>query len=198
VPIGEEYTLVLATLYVLGRNPGPVVANLSTTSALRDVVGRFSSSLFLSKIGEVNVTEEMQKQGAVIGGEGNGGVIYPRINFARDSLVGMALVLHLLAETGQTITELLTSIPRFSMIKEKLACPSDKISAVLRMIRSEFAAYPMDLRDGVKVTLPNGWLLVRGSNTEPIIRVIAEAATDAEAQEIVAGVFQKVRASIEA
>jgi phosphomannomutase len=198
VPIGEEYTLVLATLYVLGRNPGPVVANLSTTSALRDVVGRFSSSLFLSKIGEVNVTEEMQKQGAVIGGEGNGGVIYPRINFARDSLVGMALVLHLLAETGQTITELLTSIPRFSMIKEKLACPSDKISAVLRMIRSEFAAYPMDLRDGVKVNLPNGWLLVRGSNTEPIIRVIAEAATDAEAQEIVAGVFQKVRASIEA
>jgi phosphomannomutase len=198
VPIGEEYTLVLATLYVLGRNPGPVVANLSTTSALRDVVGRFSSSLFLSKIGEVNVTEEMQKQGAVIGGEGNGGVIYPRINFARDSLVGMALVLHLLAETGQTITELLTSIPRFSMIKEKLACPSDKISAVLRMIRSEFAAYPMDLRDGVKVNLPNGWLLVRGSNTEPIIRVIAEAATDTEVQEIVARVFQKVRASIEA
>jgi phosphomannomutase len=197
LPIGEEYTLVLATLYVLGRNPGPVVANLSTTSALRDVVGRFNSSLFLSKIGEVNVTEEMQKQGAVIGGEGNGGVIYPRINFARDSLVGMALVLHLLAETGQTITELLKSIPRFSMIKEKLACPSDKIAAVLRMIRNEFAAYPMDLRDGVKVNLPNGWLLVRGSNTEPIIRVIAEAASETEAQEIVAGVFQKVQARVD-
>jgi phosphomannomutase len=197
VAIGEEYTLVLATLYILGRNPGPVVANLSTTSALRDVVGRFNSSLFLSKIGEVNVTEEMQKQGAVIGGEGNGGVIYPRINFARDSLVGMALVLHLLAETGQTITELLKSIPRFSMIKEKLACPSDKIAAVLRMIRNEFAAYPMDLRDGVKVNLPNGWLLVRGSNTEPIIRVIAEAASETEAQEIVAGVFQKVQARVD-
>jgi phosphomannomutase len=84
------------------------------------------------------------------------------------------------------------------MIKEKLACPSDKIAAVLRMIRSEFAAYPMDLRDGVKVNLPNGWLLVRGSNTEPIIRVIAEAATDAEAREIVARVFQKVRTSVEA
>lgn len=197
VPIGEEYTLVLATLYVLARNPGPVVANLSTTSALRDVVSRFNSPLFLSKIGEVNVTEEMQKQGAVIGGEGNGGVIYPRINFARDSLVGMALVLHLLAETGQTITELLNSIPRFSMIKEKLACPSDKISAVLRMIRSEFAAYPMDLRDGVKVNLPNGWLLVRGSNTEPIIRVIAEAASETEAQEIVGSVLQKVQACVD-
>jgi phosphomannomutase len=197
VAIGEEYTLVLATLYVLGRTPGPVVANLSTTSALRDVVGRFDSPLFLSKIGEVNVTEEMQKQGAVIGGEGNGGVIYPRINFARDSLVGMALVLHLLAETGQTITDLLDTIPRFSMIKEKLSCPSDKIAAVLRMIRREFAAYPMDLRDGVKVNLPNGWLLVRGSNTEPIIRVIAEAASDGEAQEIVAGVFQKVRSCVD-
>lgn len=196
VPIGEEYTLALATLYVLGRNPGPVVANLSTTSALQGVVSRFNSQLYLSKIGEVNVTEEMQKQGAVIGGEGNGGVIYPRINFARDSLVGMGLVLHLLAETGQTITELLNSIPRFSMIKEKLACPSNKISAVLKMIRHEFAAYPMDLRDGVKVSLPNGWLLVRGSNTEPIIRVTAESESETTAQEIVAGVFRKVQACI--
>jgi len=196
VAIGEEYTLALATLCVLGRSPGPVVANLSTTSALQEVVSRFSSSLFLSKIGEVNVTEEMQKQGAVIGGEGNGGVIYPRINFARDSLVGMALVLHLMADTGQTITELLDSIPRFTMIKEKLACPSDRISAVLRMIRHEFAAYPMDLRDGVKVTLPNGWLLVRGSNTEPIIRVTAESASESTAREILAGVFKQVQECI--
>src|SRR5712691_3235953 len=102
--IGEDYTLVLATLYVLGKEPGPVVANLSTTSSLQEIVSRFGCPLFLSKIGEVNVTEEMQKQNAVIGGEGNGGVIYPRLNFARDSLVGMALILHLLARTGQTIT----------------------------------------------------------------------------------------------
>ena len=197
LPIGEEYTLVLATLYVLGHNPGPVVANLSTTSALQEIVARFGCQLFLSKIGEVNVTEEMQKQAAVIGGEGNGGVIYPRINFARDSLVGMALVLHLLAETGQTITELLNNIPRFSMIKEKLVCPSDKISAVLRMMRREFAAYPMDLRDGVKVNLPDGWLLVRGSNTEPIIRVIAEATSEGAAREIVASTFQKVQECID-
>src|SRR5207253_5509138 len=107
------------------------------------------------------VTEEMQKRSAVIGGEGNGGVIYPRLNFARDSLVGMALILHLLAETGQTITELINTLPRFALIKEKLVCPSDKISVVLRMLRHEYAAYPMDLRDGVKVILPNGWFLVR-------------------------------------
>src|SRR5438552_742932 len=130
VAIGEEYTLLLATAQVLSKNPGPVVANLSTTSALQDVVRRFGCSLFLSKIGEVNVTEEMQKRSAVIGGEGNGGVIYPHLNFARDSLVGMALILHLLAETGQTITELVKTLPQFTMIKEKLVCPSDRILVV--------------------------------------------------------------------
>ena len=193
VAIGEEYTLLLATLNVLGKNPGPVVANLSTTFALQEVVNRFGCPLFLSKIGEVNVTEEMQKRGAVIGGEGNGGVIYPRINFARDSLVGMALVLHLLTETGQAITELVNSLPRFAMIKEKLVCPSDRISAVLAMLRQEYAVYPTDLGDGVKVSLPNGWFLVRGSNTEPIVRVIAEAEREADARTIIDRVYSQVQ-----
>jgi phosphomannomutase len=197
VAIGEEYTLLLATLRVLGQTPGPVVANLSTTSALHEVVSRFGCSLFLSKIGEVNVTEEMEKQGAVIGGEGNGGVIYPRINFARDSLVGMALIVHLLAETGQTITGLVKTLPRFVMVKEKLLCPSDKISAVLRMFRHEYAAYPMDLRDGVKVSLPEGWFLVRGSNTEPIIRVIVESKSEEDAGKIVDRVYSRVQECID-
>ena len=196
VAIGEEYTLLLATVQVLSKNPGPVVANLSTTSTLQDVVNRFGCPLFLSKIGEVNVTEEMQKRGAVIGGEGNGGVIYPPLNFARDSLVGMALILHLLAETGQTITELVNALPQFTMIKEKLVCPSDKISVMLRMLRQEYAAYPMDLRDGVKVSLPNGWFLVRGSNTEPIVRVIAEAEREADAREIFNRVYSQVQKCI--
>ena len=193
VAIGEEYTLLLATLQVLGKNPGSVVANLSTTSALQALVSRFGCPLFLSKIGEVNVTEEMQKQNAVVGGVGNGGVIYPSLNFARDSLVGMALVLLLLAETGQKNTELIKTLPGFSMIKEKLECRSDKISAVLRIVRHEYAAYPMDLRDGVKVSLPNGWFLVRGSNTEPIIRVIAEAEHDADARTIICSVYSRVQ-----
>ena len=196
-PIGEDYTLLLAALYVLGKEPGPVVANLSSTSALQEVADRFNYPLFLTKIGEVNVTEVMQRESAVIGGEGNGGVIYPRINFARDSLVGMAVVLHLMAETGQSITELVNSLPPFSMIKEKLVCPSQKISSVLRMLRNDYADYPLDVRDGVKVVLPKGWFLVRGSNTEPIIRVIAEAPTETAAREIVRGVFEKVRACIE-
>src|SRR4030095_5509797 len=185
VPIGEDYTLVLATLYVLGRERGPVVANLSTTTALFDVAQKFECPLFLTKIGEVNVTDRMQQENAVIGGEGNGGVIYPRINFARDSLVGMALTLHLLAETGKTVTELMGSFPRYSLVKQKLACPSHRIPAVLRMVRQEFGKFPIDARDGIKVTLPEGWFLVRGSNTEPIIRVVAEATSETKAKEIV-------------
>jgi phosphomannomutase len=185
IPIGEDYTLALATLYVLGREPGPVVANLSTTSAVMDVAERFGCPVFLTKIGEVNVTDAMRQQNAVIGGEGNGGVIYPRINFARDSLVGMALVLHLLAETGKSVTELLDTIPRYTIVKEKVSCGSQRIPVVLRTLRQEFAEFPLDTRDGVKVTTPEGWFLVRGSNTEPIIRVVAEAKSESSAREMI-------------
>jgi phosphomannomutase len=195
-PIGEDYTLVLAVLYVLSKEPGPVVANLSTTTALEDVARRFGCPVFLTKIGEVNVTEVMEREHAVIGGEGNGGVIYPRVNFARDSLVGMALILHLLAQTGKTVTDLLDDIPTYRMVKEKLDCPSSKIAAIIRMIRREYAEYPMDTRDGVKVLLPGGWFLVRGSNTEPIIRVVAEAKSEDQARKIVRSVREKVEACI--
>ena len=188
-PIGEDYTLVLATLYVLGREKGAVVANLSTISALGDVANKFGCPVFLTKIGEVNVTDTMQQQNAVIGGEGNGGVIYPRINFARDSLVGIALVLHLLAESQKTISELLDTIPRYTIVKEKMACPSDRIPGVLKKIRQDFAKFPLDTRDGVKVMQPDGWLLVRGSNTEPIIRIVAEAKTEDRAREMVNSVL---------
>ncbi|MBI1760242.1 MAG: phosphoglucosamine mutase [Acidobacteria bacterium] len=194
-PVGEDNTLVLATHYVLGKTPGPnsvVVTNLSTSMAMDDVVRLFNGTLHRSKIGEANVTELMQQTGAVIGGEGNGGVIYPKINFCRDSHVGMALILHLLAESGKTISQLLTEQPRYRMVKEKLECPSDKISEVLKLIRREFADYEQDLRDGVKVTLPQGWLHVRGSNTEPIIRLVAEAGDEAQARAILDTVFTKV------
>jgi phosphomannomutase len=192
--IGEDYTLVLAMLYVLERERGAVVANLSTTSAVRDIATRFDCPVFLTKIGEVNVTDAMRQHQAVIGGEGNGGVIYPRINFARDSLVGMALVLHLLAETGKTVTELLETVPRYHLVKDKMACPSDRIPLVLRMLRQEFSNFPMDTRDGVKVIQPEGWFLVRGSNTEPILRVVAEAKTEEHAQEMVSAIVNRISA----
>jgi phosphomannomutase len=190
--IGEDYTLVLAMLFVLGREKGPVVANLSTTSAVADIARKFGCHTFLTKIGEVNVTDAMQQQNAVIGGEGNGGVIYPRINFARDSLVAMALVLHLLAETKKSVTEILESVPRYSIVKEKMACPSDRIPAVLRMVRQEFVEFQMDTRDGVKIMKPDGWFLVRGSNTEPIIRIVAEARSEKQAGEMVAAVIDRI------
>lgn len=186
-PAGEENTLVLAARHVLARERGPVVANLATTQVLDAVARAYDCPIYRSKIGEANVAEEMQRRGAVIGGEGNGGVIFPRINFARDSLVGMALVLHLLAATGRTVSELLDELPRSFMLKEKLACRSDRIGRALKKVRAEFARWPQDLRDGVKVTLPDGWLLVRGSNTEPIIRLVAEAETEERAREMIEG-----------
>jgi phosphomannomutase len=191
-PIGEDYTLVLAALYVLKREPGPLVANLSTTSALDDIAKQFDCPIFRTKIGEVNVTDGMRQHNAVIGGEGNGGVIYPRINFARDSLVGMALVLHLLAESGKSVSELLDTFPRYSIVKEKMECSSQRIPSVLRMLRQEYANFPIDSRDGVKVMMPEGWFLVRGSNTEPIIRVVAEARSQKTAGEIVSKVYEQV------
>ena len=191
--IGEDNTLVLAMLYVLSHEKGPVVANLSTTSAVEDVAKRFGCPVFLTKIGEVNVTDAMQQHDAVIGGEGNGGVIYPRINFARDSLVGIALVLHLLAESGKSVTELLETVPRYYIVKDKMTCPSDRISTVLRTVREQFAEFPMDTRDGVKVMTLDGWFLVRGSNTEPIIRIVAEAKSEERAREIIDRVYREVK-----
>jgi phosphomannomutase len=196
--IGEEYTLVLAARFVLDHKRGSVVANLATTSALDAVAARFDCPIYRSKIGEANVAEEMLRRGAVIGGEGNGGVIYPRLNFARDSLVGMALVLHLLAETKQTVSQLINDLPHTFMIKEKLDCRSDKIRAVLKMTRAEYAKWPMDLRDGVKVTTPDGWFLVRGSNTEPIIRIVAEAKDQESARSMIEDVRGRVRACLDA
>ena len=191
-PIGEDYTLVLAARYVLQRERGPVVANLSTTSALDDIAQQFGCQVFRTKIGEVNVTDGMRQHNAVIGGEGNGGVIYPRINFGRDSLVGMALVLHLLAESGKSVSQLLETFPHYSIVKEKMECSSQRIPGVLRMLRQEYSNFPIDARDGVKVMMPDGWFLVRGSNTEPIIRIVAEARSEEKARNMVSDVYGQV------
>jgi len=188
-PIGEERTLVLAVEHVLGRTPGPVVANLSTTHALEPVAQRFGCAVFRTPVGEANVTEGMQRHRAVIGGEGNGGVIYPRINFARDSLVGMGLLLHRLADSGRTVSELVSALPALEIVKIQFPFPSQRLGEVLRKARKEYADFPMDLRDGVKVMLPDAWFLLRGSNTEPVLRVVAEAASEDAAR----GVAERVR-----
>lgn len=187
--IGEELTLVLAVERVLAATPGTVVTNLSTTHRLEAVAERFGCRVVRTPVGEANVAEGMQRERAVIGGEGNGGVIYPAINFGRDSLVGIALVLHLLAERAARVTELVAALPASGMVKAQSACPSHLVAEALRRVRRQYTQYPMDLRDGVKVHLPDAWFHVRGSNTEPIVRVVAEAATEQAARSIADEVF---------
>jgi len=131
----------------------------------------------------------MQREHAVIGGEGNGGVIYPAINFGRDSLVGIGLVLHLLADAREPLSSLVAALPPSRMVKAQATCPSQRVADVLRRVRQVYASYPLDLRDGVKVTLGDAWFHVRGSNTEPIIRVVTEAPTASEARALADEVF---------
>lgn len=191
-PIGEERTLVLAVSHVLARTPGPVVANLATTHALEPVAAAFGCAVYRTPVGEANVTEGMVRHHAVIGGEGNGGVIYPAINFARDSLVGMGLILHRLADSGTTVSKLVADLPPFEIAKVQFPFPSQRLGEVLRKARREYAAYPMDVRDGVKVILPDAWFLLRGSNTEPVMRVVAEAHDEAEARRLAESVRVKI------
>ncbi len=188
-PIGEELTLVLAVQRVLARTPGTVVTNLSTTHRLDIVARRAGCRVVRTAVGEANVAEGMQREHAVIGGEGNGGVIYPAINFGRDSLVGIGLVLHLLADAREPLSSLVAGLPPSGMVKAQTACPSQRVADVLRRVRQVYAQYPLDLHDGVKVTLGDAWFHVRGSNTEPIVRVVAEAPTVAAARALADEVF---------
>jgi len=191
-PIGEELTLVLAVQHVLATTPGPVVANLATTHALDEVTARFGVTVTRSRVGEANVTEVMRRIGAVIGGEGNGGVIFPRINFGRDSLVGMGLILHRLVASGRPLSALVDEIPRRVMLKQQLSCPSQQIAEVLRHAQAFYPGLPIDTRDGVKVVTPTGWFLLRGSNTEPIMRLIVEADTPEAADALAAAVRAQI------
>jgi phosphomannomutase len=194
MPVGEERTLVLAVEHVLALSPGPVVVNLSTTHAIEAVAGRFGCAVYRTKVGEANVTEGMLRHNAVIGGEGNGGVIYPRINFARDSLVGIALILHRLAASGRTVSELASALPPLEMVKIQFPCPSQRLAEVLRKARHEYSHFTLDLRDGVKVMLPDAWFLLRGSNTEPVLRVVAEARDEAAARTLAERIREQVLA----
>jgi phosphomannomutase len=191
-PIGEDLTLILAMQQVLERTPGPVVTNVATTHAIDAVAARYGCTVSRSPVGEANVTDVMRRVGAIIGGEGNGGVIYPRINFARDSLVGMALILHHVAARGQTVSALVAELPRLHMVKRQIACPSHRIREVLRQIRAEYAPYPIDVRDGVKVETPGGWFLLRGSNTEPIMRLMVEGENEAATSRLAEDLLHRI------
>jgi phosphomannomutase len=184
-PIGEDYTLALATYYVLGKKSGTVVVNLSTSQVMDDIVTMRGGKLLRSRIGEVNVTDRMKIAGAVIGGEGNGGVIYPEVNFARDSFVAMALVLHLMEEERKPLSAILARLPHYAMIKTSRQVVSDQVPALLEKLKSRYSGKKMDLQDGVKVYVDSAWIHIRPSNTEPIMRVVVEAPTQAQAEKLV-------------
>lgn len=182
---GEEYTLVSVADYVLSNTPGNTVSNLSSTRALRDITERHGGSYSASPVGEVNVVEEMKRTNAVIGGEGNGGVIYPALHYGRDALVGIALFLTNLAKKGCKVSELRATFPKYFISKNRIDLkPGLDVDALLAAVKDKYKAHKVDDRDGVKIDFPESWVHLRKSNTEPIIRVYSEAHTPQEADDI--------------
>lgn len=185
IMFGEEYTLVSVADYVLSHTPGNTVSNLSSTRALRDVTEKHGGQYMASAVGEVNVTTKMKEVNAVIGGEGNGGVIYPESHYGRDALVGIALFLSSLAHKGCKVSELRKTYPNYCMAKNRIdLTPETDISAILDRIKEMYADEKVTDIDGVKIDFADKWVHLRASNTEPIIRVYSEAATMEEAESL--------------
>ena len=179
---GEEYTLVSVADYVLSHTPGNTVSNLSSTRALRDVTQKHGGQYTAAAVGEVNVTTKMKEVGAVIGGEGNGGVIYPESHYGRDALVGIALFLSLLAQKGKKVSELRQEYPNYFIAKNRIdLTPSTDVDAILEKVKEMYSNEQVNDIDGVKIDFADKWVHLRKSNTEPIIRVYSEAATMEEA-----------------
>ena len=182
---GEEYTLVAISDYVLSRTPGPTASNLSSTRALKDVTETYGQSYFPAAVGEVNVVRTMKEHDCVIGGEGNGGVIYPELHYGRDALVGIALFLTHLALSGLTCSALRKKYPDYFMSKNKITLPegtdADQLLAAFERAHENDE---VNTEDGVKVDMPGGWVHLRKSNTEPIIRLYTEAGSREDAERI--------------
>ena len=181
----EEYTLVAVADYVLAHTPGSTVSNLSSSRALRDVTRARGCEYNAAAVGEVNVVKKMKDTGAVIGGEGNGGVIYPELHYGRDALVGVALFLTLLAKSGKKMTELKAGYPQYAIAKNKITLtPETDVDAILAAAKERFKNEEINDIDGVKIDFPDSWVHLRKSNTEPIIRIYSEASTMEEAERL--------------
>ncbi|WP_434036352.1 phosphoglucosamine mutase [Formosa sp. 4Alg 33] len=182
---GEEYTLVACADYVLSKNPGNTVSNMSSTRALRDVTEKHGGTYEASAVGEVNVVTLMKKNNVVIGGEGNGGIIYPASHYGRDAFVGVALFLSLLAEKKMSVSALKASYPQYYMSKKKIALtPQLDVGGILKAMEEKYASEDITTIDGVKIDFPTNWVHLRKSNTEPIIRIYTEAGSQTEADEL--------------
>lgn len=181
----EEYTLVSIADYVLSKTPGATVSNLSSSRALRDVTLAHGCEYSAAAVGEVNVTTEMKRIGAVIGGEGNGGVIYPELHYGRDALVGVALFLTLLAESGKKVSELKKGYPQYCIAKNKVQLTPDiDVDKILLAVKDKFKEEKITDIDGVKIDFADSWVHLRKSNTEPIIRIYSEAQTMEKAEQL--------------
>ncbi len=185
-PFVEEYTLVAVADYVLSHTPGATVSNLSSSRALRDVTTAHGCSYSAAAVGEVNVVAKMKETGAIIGGEGNGGVIYPESHYGRDALVGVALFLTLLAKSGKKVSELKAGYPQYEIVKNKIELtPEIDVDAILEKVKDIFKEEKVTDIDGVKIDFKDSWVHLRKSNTEPIIRIYAEASDIATAEALV-------------
>ena len=179
----EEYTLVAVADYVLRHTPGSTVSNLSSSRALRDVTRKYGCDYFAAAVGEVNVTTKMKEKNSVIGGEGNGGIIYPASHYGRDALVGIALFLTYLANEKMTVSQLRATYPQYFISKQKMnLTPDIDVDAILDAVKQKFADFDVTDIDGVKIDFPEKWVHLRKSNTEPIIRIYSEASTEEDAK----------------
>jgi phosphomannomutase len=182
---GEEYTLVSVSDYILKNTPGNTVSNLSSSKALKDITGLYSCKHYSASVGEVNVVEEMKKREAIIGGEGNGGVIYPELHYGRDALAGIALFLSHLAKSKMTCSALRKIYPDYVIAKKKLTLnPSVEFIKITNAVKDNFRGHLIDERDGLWIEDKNGWVQIRKSNTEPIMRIYAEGRTNDEANNL--------------
>jgi phosphomannomutase len=192
---GEEYTLVAVADYVLTHTPGPTVSNLSSTRALRDITEARSLRYEAAAVGEVNVVVKMKEIGAVIGGEGNGGIIYPELHYGRDSLVGIALFLSHLAHKDTSMTTLRASYPNYVISKNKIdLAPTTNVDDILVQMAKKYAANEVDTTDGVKIYIEKEWAHLRKSNTEPIIRIYAESASEEKATSLALRIIEEIKA----
>ena len=194
---GEEYTLVAVADYLLRHQKGAAVSNLSSSRALRDVARNLGSEYFASAVGEVNVVTLMKEKNAVIGGEGNGGIIYPELHYGRDSLVGVALFLTHLAKENKTVSELRATYPSYFMGKKKIELTPDiDVDSLLTKMEKEYQTEDISTIDGVKIDFDNNWVHLRKSNTEPIIRIYTEAFSQEEADRLGDQMIEKIRSLI--
>ncbi|MBK9104257.1 MAG: phosphoglucosamine mutase [Saprospiraceae bacterium] len=183
---GEEYTLVCAADYVLNHKKGALVTNLSSSRALADLAASYDVPCYYAPVGEVHVVKEMKYRGAVLGGEGNGGIIDPQLHYGRDSLIGIALILMHLATSGKSLSQLKSGYPQYVMVKDKVSFdPAQSAQGILDKVAGHFIENSLDTRDGLKIDLPGAWVQLRKSNTEPILRIYAEARSAEEARSLV-------------